>query len=129
MVKVGRRHERIAANYVLFSDEGDGTVVLTDPPVVATAITSSEPETWSDSAFAADLRKLLLGEVTSRGLRTRSRQQPHRHLRLSTPADAVRELLGALIKEHKIAPCRPDGGIEQDIMPGPAPGSGSAVCS
>jgi hypothetical protein len=61
MVKVGRRHEHIAANYVLFSDEGDGTVVLADPPVVATAITSGEPETWSDSAFAADLQKLLLG--------------------------------------------------------------------
>jgi hypothetical protein len=130
MVNVGRRHERLAANYVLFSAEGDGTVVLADPPVVATAVTSGELETWSDSAFAADLRKLLLHHVTSRGLRTRNRQQPHRHLRLGTPADAVRERLGALIKEHKIVPRPNGGGIQhQDIPPDPASGCYSAGCS
>lgn len=129
-VKVGGRHERLAPNYVLFSAEADGTVVLADPPVVATAIASGEPEIWSDSAFAADLRKLLLGEVSSRGLRTRNRQQPHRHLRLSASADAVTERLGELIKEHEIAPRQTGGDIQQqDALQDPAPGSCSAVCS
>jgi len=130
MVKVGGRNERLAPNYVLFSAEADGTIVLADPPVVAMASVSGEPETWSDSAFATDLQKLLLGEASSRGLRTRNRQQPHRHLRLSANADAVTERLGALIKEHKIAPRKPLGDIQQQDAPqGPAPRSCSAVCS
>lgn len=44
VVKVGRRQENVASNYVLFSGEADGTVVLADPPVVATAVTPGELE-------------------------------------------------------------------------------------
>jgi len=38
-------------------------------------------------------------------------------MRLTTPADAVRERLGALIKEHKLAPRQTSGGTQQEIVP------------
>jgi hypothetical protein len=48
--------------------------ILSDPPTGAFSPTPGQLETWTGDPLAADLRALLLRQVTGRGLRTANHQ-------------------------------------------------------
>jgi len=70
----------LGENYVLFKPEGDGTLVLAHPRVVAEAFKAGCPERWRDDPVAADIRNVILSRAPRPNLRTRNKQRPHRHI-------------------------------------------------
>lgn len=69
----------VARNYVLFAPDGAATMILQNPPVVATAATAGRLEDWERTAFARELRNWLRA-ATHRSLRTTNAQRAHRHI-------------------------------------------------
>jgi hypothetical protein len=104
MISVAGQRFDVAANYIVFTAEGDRSEVLADPPVIATAASRSELETWCHDGFAVHLKNVLMEGVTSRGLRTTNPQQPHRHRRLDADAVTVRTRLSKLISDYQVQP-------------------------
>ena len=103
MVAVQGSRLKPAPSYIIFAAEGDGTTVLATPPVIAQAHRAGAPESWGETHFAAELRGLLLGETKRAGLRTTNRQQAHRHVRCTAPADEVRKRLNDLAHSSRLA--------------------------
>ena len=64
-------------NYVIFEREGRGTRIHRSPPLVA-VWRSGQRETWESTALARSLIPIVLR--STRRLRTRNSQQPHRHI-------------------------------------------------
>jgi hypothetical protein len=69
----------VADNYVLFAPDGDATMILQNPPMIATAKIAGRPEVWEQTAFARELRDWLQA-ATHRSLRTTNAQRAHRHI-------------------------------------------------
>ncbi len=96
---------RFAANYILFRHEGYDTYIMAQPPVVADAHSPGMEETWQPGALAQDLRKLVLGSTSGRSLRSRNRQQPHRHIVIrNTQVQEWLDRLHELCTEHNLKP-------------------------
>ena len=84
----------IAKNYVIFSKAS--SMIASDPPEVAAHERGQATERWHSDARSTELRKVVFG-ASPRGLRTRNRQQPHRHQQRTIDARwpaVFRRLLG-----------------------------------
>lgn len=92
---VGGRPLKIAQNYVIFSSDPKLTRVLSRPPLVASYNKGLPAEQWLADPFVQSLKCLTLDAASNstgrpRYLRTRNRQQPHRHIVwLMAPAAAI----------------------------------------
>jgi hypothetical protein len=70
------RPVEIAANYVIFRPDGDGTFIAADPQVVAHARENGRAQEWVDVPAAAELHELILGEGATRTrLRTANKEE------------------------------------------------------
>jgi len=81
-----------APNYVIFSSDPTKTLVLPDPPVVATHYKGKAHEEWREDRISQGIMRLTLGEAArvskARWLRTGNLQRPHRQIRFElTPED------------------------------------------
>lgn len=92
---VSGRPIEIEQNYVIFSSDPKLTRVMSRPPVVASYTKGLPAEQWETDRFVQSLKCLTLDAAANstgriRFLRTRNRQQPHRHVVWSmTPSEAV----------------------------------------
>jgi hypothetical protein len=82
------------ANYVIFDRSRNRTVVLESPLCIATALATGATETWHPDHDSQSVKALTLDQSSSadnskRGLRTRNRYVPHRHLRLDRVTDVA----------------------------------------
>jgi hypothetical protein len=68
----------VGKNYVVF--ESSRTVVTANPPIVAYHYSGSPREIWQPDAMSRKIHELIFGD-SSRGLRIKNLQRPHRHLR------------------------------------------------
>ncbi len=71
-----------AANYVLFQPEGHGTFIIANPPVIAEAHQAGRVETWYSDPTSRSVFKEILHRARRHSLRTRNKQQPHRHIKV-----------------------------------------------
>jgi hypothetical protein len=69
----------VAPNYVLFAPDGRQTLILADPPLVATAASAGRREEWEQTRFARGLQAWLRAH-THRSLRTTNAHRAHRHI-------------------------------------------------
>jgi hypothetical protein len=69
-----------ADNYIVFSLDPSLSVVLPTPPMVAVWAKGQHFERWLDTPLAQRIHALSLGTSHRRNLRTRNKQQPHRHI-------------------------------------------------
>lgn len=96
----------VARNYVLFAPDGPETMILENPPIVATALTAGKPEDWRPTGFAGDLREWLRN-ATHRSLRTANQQRAHRHITIRrADIDEWRERLRAMSRAAGLRPRR-----------------------
>lgn len=116
----------VARNYVLFAPDGTETMILAEPPVVATATAAGRPEEWERTTVARGVRQWLQA-ATDRSLRTTNKQRAHRHITIrDADLDAWRTRLRDL--------CRAAGLRSRRLartaraMPTIAPGSARRVC-
>jgi hypothetical protein len=75
---IGEDPLQVAENYIVFSTTS--AVLVSDPPLVATHRQGDDGERWETGARSDHIRRLVFAD-SSRGLRTRNVQQPHRHFR------------------------------------------------
>ena len=96
------RAPRVASNYILFAPDGDETLILGNPPIVAEAAVSGKPEKWGNNGFQRDLRRLLR-TGTERSLRTSNVQRAHRHITIRNcdPAD-WRQRMRMMCQSHAL---------------------------
>jgi len=97
---------RLADNYVVFSERPDESFIAADPPDVATrslCSCASPVEEWLDTPVARGLRQLTV-DLSSRNLRTRNKQQPHRHIRIDVDSASWREQVGKVIADCGVEP-------------------------
>jgi hypothetical protein len=94
------RLPQLTSNYVLFARDHQYTLVLAEPPIVATAAESGGLETWKRTPFARKLLTLLR-TGTMRRLRTSNIQRPHRHITITGAKPGEwRQRLRALCQAH-----------------------------
>lgn len=102
MVSIDRSRLNPAKSYVIFRTAGDGTEVLADPPTVALAHRTGEPEVWEATELALTLRSLLLTGTGRAGLRTTNKEQAHRHIKCRRSASDLREALAATTAANRL---------------------------
>ena len=88
--RIRGRTIEIACNYVIFSSNNAETVVLADPPVVASRREGQPFESWKSDRLSNEIKKLTLGMAErssnrKRWLRTGNTPQPHRHIVFELP--------------------------------------------
>jgi hypothetical protein len=90
---------QFARNYIVFSADPSSSVVFTRPPLVARWHKPNLHEEWLDTHIARHVRSLAFGSADRTNLRTRNRQQPHRHFwfdHSSVPGGIVLALVEAV---------------------------------
>jgi hypothetical protein len=101
--RVGGRPVTIASNYIVFSTDPGATLIVGEPPTIASAQGNRARETWERTPIADALRSLLLAG-TGRKLRTTNPSQAHRHIRLDLDTSAVFRQLHRICRTHGLHP-------------------------
>lgn len=84
-------------SYVVFSQ--DRSLVMPDPPLVATHEHGEGQERWNDDTLSKAIASAVFDEVPGRMLRTTNPQQPHRHRRREMDAGWLDRLRDALPRQ------------------------------
>jgi len=79
-LRVAGLRRSFARNYVVFSADPSRSAIFQSPPIVAELEPGSHFEKWRDTPAARQIHSLSFGTGTRKNLRTRNRQQPHRHI-------------------------------------------------
>jgi hypothetical protein len=91
---VGGRPVQLAPNYVIFSSSPSESFVAETPPLVAQWSREEPFEKWRDTPKANAIRTIAFTRLGRNNLRTRNRQQTHRHVWVATSMSGCEVVAG-----------------------------------